>query len=535
MNRSLTATTALLLVTSVGVAACSSDAKKDPGAAPTGSGAQAAACEGTPTPGGTLVAAKQNETLSLSPYNTPGGFGDTEALNMIYEGLVRMDPSGKTQDIVPAIAEKWETAADGKSYTFHLRGNAKFSDGAPVTAADVKYSLDTWADPKKNSWAAFAAGYKSATVLDPATVRIDLSEPTGGFLYSLAMVAASILPAKAEAQGKAFFEKPVGSGPFKVLSWTKGSSITFGKNDQYWEPGVPRLDKIVVNFVTDDNTRMLALRSGQAQLVDSVPFAQSASLQSEKGVHIDAFKIASWILLSLNHQKPQFKDLGVRQALSSAIDRAAVNEKIYNGLGEIPNSPLPRLKYDASDSEVAPAAFDVAKAKDLMAKSGFADGFKAKLEYPSGNAAFQSLALVLKEAWSQLGVDLSLHPEDQATLSKSFNGGTYDVILPYAFAASDVPIPDEFATFYAIPGGTNGFFSWWSDPKIAAMTTAFVHTTDEASRAEQWPKIQAALQEQQPVINVLDLPLLEARRDAVCDFAANATGNSSFGRTWLVK
>ncbi|RNL62527.1 ABC transporter substrate-binding protein [Nocardioides marmoriginsengisoli] len=534
MKKSISISMAAVLAATIGLSACSSDDKDPDKATLPSAGAESAACQGEPKTGGKLVAAKQNETLSLSPYNTPGGFGDTEAINMIFEGLVRMDPTGATQDIVPAIAEKWTVAPDGKSYTFNIRSNAAFSNGDPVTAADVKYSLDTWADPEKNSWATFAAGYKGTTVIDPATVRIDLSEPTGGFLYSLAMISASILPEKlAKAQGADFFEKPIGSGPFQVATWNKGSSISYTRNEHYWEEGVPKLDEVLVNFVTDDNTRMLALRSGEAQLVDSVPFAQVTSLQKQKDVKLDALTIASWILLSINNKKPQFKDVQVRQALSLAIDREGVNKSIYSGLGELPNSALPRLKYDAPDSEIPPTPYDVEKAKSLIAGSDFADGFKARLEFPSGNAAFQSLALVLQSAWAEIGVELTLHPEDQATLSKSFNGGTYDLILPYAFAASDVPIPDEFGAFYAIPGGTNGFFTWWADPAIEALTKTFVHTTDEASRAEQWPKIQAALLEQQPAINVLDLPLLEARQQNVCDFKANATGNSSLGLTWI--
>lgn len=493
-------------------------------------------CEGTPTPGGTLIAARQNQTLSLSPYNTPGGWGDGEAINLIYEGLVRMDPSGKGSDIVPAIADKWTVAADGLSYDFHIRDNAKFSNGDPITAEDVKFTLDMWADPKQDQWAAFAAGYKSTDVLDASDVRINLSEVTGGFLYQLAMVAAVILPAKlVKAQGAAFFEKPVGSGPFMLDSWKKGSSITFVKNPNYWQPDRPLLDKVVFNFVTDDNTRILALNGGQAQSIDSVPWSQVEALQHASGVMVDAFKIPSWILLSVNHKKAEFKDVSVRQALNLSIDREAINKKIYQGLGTVPNSFLPQLHYDGNDSAVPPFAFDVAKAKSLMAGSAFPSGFKATLEFPSGSTAFQALAVVLQAEWAEIGVTVELRPEDQATLSKNFTGGTYDIMLPYALAASDVPIPDEFATFYGMPGSTNGFFTWWSDPTIESMVKEFIHTADDATRAQQWPKIQAAMAEQLPALNVLDLPLVKARAANVCDDVTNPIGYDTLLTAWIAK
>lgn len=494
------------------------------------------ACATSPTAGGTLTAARQNETLSLSPYKTPGGWGDGSAQALIYRGLVQLDPTGATKDVVPAISDTWTVAPDGLSYTFHIRDGAKFSNGDPVTADDVKASLDRFADPDIDTFASFATGYKSTTVVDPQHVRVDLTEPTGAFLDELAFLPAVILPNKlVEEQGDAFYENPVGAGPYKLDQWTKGSSISFAKNENYWESGKPLLDKVVYNFVTDDSARLLQLQSGEAQMIDFVPFAQATSLQSTDGVAIDPAEIPSWILLSLNNQKAPLADQKVRQALSYAIDRDAVNEKIYAGLGKTPNSILPHLNLDGTDADVPPVTYDLEKAKSLMAESGFPDGFDATLEFPSGSTAFQSLAAVLQAEWEPLGVNLTLKPEDQATLSKNFTGGTYDIALPYATAASDLIVPDEFGTFYAVPGSTNGFFTWWEDSDIAKMMTEFVHTTDDASRAEQWPKIQAALLEQQPAINVLDLPLLQGRQNNVCDAQLNPIGYNTLLNTWVAQ
>lgn len=492
-------------------------------------------CASTPTPGGTLVVARQNETLSLSPYFTPGGWGDASVVALIYQGLVMYDPTGKTKDVVPAVADSWTFSPDGLSITFHIREGVKFSNGDLITAEDVQKSLDNFADPEVNAFAAISVGYKSSTVVDPENVRVDLTVPTGGFLDALAMVGASILPMKlVEAQGEAFYENPVASGPYKLDEWSKGSSVSFAKNENYWEPGVPLLDGVVYNFVTDDNARVLQLQSGQAQLIDFIPFSQVTALQSTEGVEIDPAEIPSWILLSLNHQKAPFKDVKVRQALSYAIDRDAINEKIYAGFGEVPNSILPRLNLDGTDAEVPPVTFDLAKAQELMAQSGFPDGFEATLEFPGSSTAFQSLAVVLQSQWEPLGVTLKLLPGDQGTLSKSFTGGTYDIALPYATAASDVVVPDEFGGFYATPG-TNGFFTWWTDSDIEGMMTEFMQTTDNALRAEQWPKIQAAMLAQQPAINVLNLPLLQGREDNVCNAELNAIGYNLFLNTWIVQ
>ena len=491
-------------------------------------------CTTTPIAGGSIIVAKQNETLSLSPYSTPGGFGDTEALNMIFETLIRMDPTGESQDLVGGVADEWSSSEDGLSHTFHIREGATFSNGRQINANDVKYTLDNWSNPEVSQWASFARGYDSTTVVDASTVQVNMTEPIGGFLYSLAMVTAGIIPQEeAEAAGDSFFDAPIGSGPFVVDEWVKGSSISFVKNEGYWDASGPLLESVEFRFVTDDNNRTLALRSGDVQMVDNVPWSQVEALQSEPSVTIDEFSIPSWILLSLNNQQGPFADQNVRQALSLAIDRDGVNEKIYFGLGESPNSVLPRLRFDADASEIAPTAFDLTEAKALIAASDYPDGFEATLEYPSGNAAFDSLAAVLQGSWAELGVKIELLPEDQATLSKNFTGGTYDIMLPYSFAASDVPIPDEFAEFYGVQGGTNGFFTWWNDPEIEAMVLDFTGTIDDEQRAAKWPAIQEAMLDAQPAINVLNLPLVNGHLNSVCGFTTNPIGQSTFTTTWI--
>lgn len=524
----------LLAPGSAGAVAASPRTAAPPSAVPDAA-ASAAACSGMPSAGGTLTFAVENQTLSLDPYNTPGGFGDGEAQSLIYQGLVRLDPTGKTLQVVPAIADKWTISNDGKSYTFHIRKGLTFSNGQPVTGADVKNALDSWANPTLDQYASsFSQGYKSATVLNASEVRVNLSEPVNGFLYYLAMPPAEIYPAAlAKAQGQAFWNHPIGSGPFVLQSWAKGSSITFAKNTKYWQPGHPLLNKVVFNFVTDDNTRLLDLENGQAQVIDSLPFDQVSSLKAHNNLVVAPYKIPSWILLAVNNQKTPLNKVAVRQALSYAIDRSAINQKVYSGLATVPNSVLPHLEFDAPDSQVPADAYNLAKAEQLMKKAGVPKGLSLTFEYPSGNPELASVALVLQQEWAQLGVKLTLRAEEQATLSKDFTGGTYDLMIPYALAVSDVVIPQEFASLYALPSNSHGFYSWWSDPSIASMVGQLDH--GKVNQATLWPKIQAALQTQQPALNVLDLPFLEGLSSNVCANYLTPIGYESLIDTWVAK
>jgi peptide/nickel transport system substrate-binding protein len=494
----------------------------------------AAVCQGTPTPGGTFTMAVQNQTLSLDPYNTPGGFGDGEAQSLIMQGLVELDPTGKSRTIYPAISDSWQISNGGKTYTFHIRSGVTFSNGQPITATDIQSALNDWANPKVDEYASsFSQGYVSTTVLSSSEVQVNLSTPVGGLLYYLAMPPAAIYPASlAQSQGAAFWNNPVGSGPFTLQSWVKGSSITFVKNPTFWNTGHPLLNKVVFNFVTDANTRLLDLESGQAQVIDSVPFDQVSSLKAHKNLTVTPYKIPSWVLLSLNNKKAPFNNVKVRNALSDAIDRNLLNKEVYGGLATVPNSVLPQLQLDGTNHQVPADKFNLKKAKQLMSSAGKSKGFSATLQYPNGDPEFASLALVLQQEWMQLGIKLTLRSEDQATLSKNFTSGAYDMIMPYALAVSDVVIPDEFASLYAIPSATHGFFSWWSNATIAAMVKKLDHGP-VAQRAALWLKIQAAMQAQQPVLNVLDLPFVEGLQTNICSNNLTPIGYESLINTWI--
>jgi peptide/nickel transport system substrate-binding protein len=240
--------------------------------------------------------------------------------------------------------------------------------------------------------------------------------------------------------------------------------------------------------------------------------------------------------LWLNHKRAPLADLDVRQAMQYALDRNEINRAIFRGVGTIPNSQLPTLKYDAPASQVKPYAFDVAKAKQLIGQSKFPKGFDVSLGYPAGYDYYKQLGLFLQNAWGQLGIKVKLNELDQASLSDRFYKGNYDMVFPYSQFTSDLPVPDEYAQFVAEPkSGLNGFFSFWKDASITDMVRTFVATTDDAARAQQWPQIQQALNEQTPFINVMDLPFINAHANNLCGTDVDALGSDHLENAWLAK
>lgn len=495
-------------------------------------------CAATPTRGGSLVYERQAATETLDPLNPKNGNGDIFAYNQIYSGLVRSDPTGQTNKIVPSLAQSWTVSSDGKTYTFHLRPGIKFSNGQPVTANDVAWTLNRFGNPKINSiMAAVAGGFGNAIAVNNSTVRVHLTRPVAAFLYDISIWPAFILPKNlVEKEGSAFYNHPVGTGPFMVKNFVKGSYITFVRNPYYWEKGKPYLNSVRYNFVGDSNTRILAVESGSAQEMDVVPFSQVNTLRSNKNIVLQSAKVPLFLGLWLNHARAPFDDLNVRRAIQYAINRPLINKSIFDGLGQIANSVLMSFAMDAPDSAVKPYPYDVAKAKALMAKSKFPHGFSTTLMYPSGTDFYSQLALALQQQLGAIGIKVKLIQQDTATVTNAWFTRKYDMVFPFASFTSDITVPDEYADFLANWGnGFNGFDSNWRDPTINKMVLHFESTLNQSQRTQQWAQIQKALLNETPVMNVLSLPFLNAHRANVCGTYLDGLGSDHLEDTWLAK
>jgi peptide/nickel transport system substrate-binding protein len=499
---------------------------------------KSAACQRAPANGGTLVYERQAATETLDPLNPKNGNGDIFTYNQIYSGLVRSDPTGQTNNIVPSLAERWTISPDGKTYTFYLRPGLKFSNGQPLTAEDVAWTLNRFGNPKINSiMAAVAGGFGNATVVDNTTVRVQLTRPVAAFLYDISIWPAFILPKNlVEKEGAAFYNHPVGTGPFKVQNYVKGSYITLVRNPYYWEPGKPYLNSVRYNFVSDSNTRILAVESGSAQEMDVVPFSQVNTLRSNKNVAVQSAKVPLFLGLWLNHARAPFADLNVRKAIQYAIERPLINKEIFDNLGTIPNTVLMSFALDAPDSVVKPYPYDVTKAKALMAQSKFPHGFSTTLTYPSGTDFYEQLALALQQEFGAIGIKVKLVTQDTATVTNDWFTRAYDMIFPFASFTSDITVPDEYADFLANWGnGFMGFDSNWRDPAINAMVLKFESTLNQSQRATEWPQIQQALMNVTPVMNVLSLPFVNAHRANVCGTYLDGLGSDHLEDTWIAK
>ncbi|HKZ12500.1 MAG TPA: ABC transporter substrate-binding protein [Solirubrobacterales bacterium] len=496
-----------------------------------------AACEEEPVAGGSLVYSRQLETVTLNPREIKNGNGDIFAQEMIFSGIVRNDPNG-TDKVVPGLAESWDISKDGLTYTFHLRPGLKYSDGSPLSAEDIAWNLEQFADPEVNiSLAGVAAGMESVKATNAKTVVVKLEHPVAAFLYNLAIFPAFIVDkAKLEAEGAAYWKHPVGTGPFMVKEFANGSHITFEKNPYYFEKGKPYLQTMRWNFVPNSNTRVLALKSGEAQLADGIPFAQVESLQGESNLGIQEVELPQAVILIANNRIKPLGDVHVRRALSLAINREQLNEAVFRGTGTVPNSVLMNFELDASDQEVPPFEYDVAKAKEEMAASKFPKGFSVKLQYPAGSDYFKQMSLLIQSELKEIGVDLKLEELESAAVAEKWFGGEFEMTFPFVGTSSDVPVPDEYASFYALPAAElNGFKSYWTNKEAEGLVEKFISSTNEAGRKAEWKKIQELFNEEMPSLNVMDFPLINGHQSNICGTKANGLGVDQLQETWIAE
>ena len=526
--------TATLVAALLGVAACSggsSDDKKT--AAPDSK--DNTACKAAPVSGGSLTYARSQETLTLNPIAIRNGNGDIFADGLIYQGLVQYDPKG-TDKIVGGVSDTWEVSPDGKTYTFHLRKDVKFSNGDPVTAEDVKFSLDRFGNPDINQVLGnLAVGYGSSKILADDSVQISLTQTVPSFLDNIAVFPAFIVPKKlVEEQGDNFWKKPVGSGPYAVKNFAGGSRLELTRNEHYWEEGKPYIDDVTFNFATDSNSRLLSLESGDAQMADGIEPAQIDKVNKNPKLGLKGEPGPQWIALFLNEKKGEFADKKVRQAINTVLDREAINKQIFGGLATVPNSVFAKLRYDAPTSEVPAFTKDVAKAKKLMSESGFPDGFSTELAFPAGTEFFNQVSLAVQQQLAEIGITVSLKKIDPATMVEDWRDEKYDITFAFPGVSSDIAVPDEYAVFYGDPETNNAFHTSWKNADVAAKVKEFISTPDEAARAEQWPVIQKLFNDELPSINILNLPFFVAHDTTVCGTGVNALGVDQLQEAWLV-
>jgi peptide/nickel transport system substrate-binding protein len=474
--------------------------------APATSGSAAAPTTAAAAPTTAAAAGGKGKTLKMArnaePFSPliPWQIDDNPALFIsvnMYDTLLRTTKDGLS--VEPGLATKWESTPDGLTWTFTIRDGLKFSDGTPVKGNDFVTSLKQVAQGAKSAWKDNYKAIKDVQAPDDKTVKVLLNEPHAPILSELAMFCAAILPADmAKASDADGFDatKSKGTGAYMLNGWKKGEPLVLTRNPNYWK-GTPTVDTVTVEYVADDNARILKLQGGETDVIDFVPLSQLASLSQQPNLKTQAFVIQQFAALIMNITFKPLDDVKIRQALNYALDKDAILKAVYFGQAKAMTSPIPPGTY--WDKTLTGYPFDLAKAKQLMAASSSPSGFTVDYTIASGDNVNQQIATIAKDQWSKIGVTVNIQQQERSVVRQAYRDGKL-AITPGGWT-NDMNDPTEIVN-YEMRGGASPFAIWtrYNNPDLNAKITAADLEQDPKKREVAYSDLQKTYLNDAPLV-----------------------------------
>ncbi len=383
------------------------------GQQPTNAAPAAATTAASGKVGGDVTVAQSSDATSLDPAHTTATV-DSEIFGSIYDRLVTLDDQN---NVAPQLALSWEAAQDQMSWTLKLRQGVKFHDGTDFNADAVKVNIERYIDPAQNSPRKGEIPYVTGvTALDPYTARIELSQPFVILMYSLTGTTGFMVsPAAIAKYGADLASNPVGSGPFVFKEWIKNDHVSATRNPNYWKQGLPYLSSVSYKGIADQSVTLNGMRANNIQATYGIAAKDVATVQSDPEFRLILKASTSVSSLRLNAASPPFDKKELRQAISWAIDRAAIEKALFYGTGVPANSFLGPQNLGYNSDIKLYTTRDPAQAKQLLATGGQPNGFSFDAQTTNAPEAL-SLAQAVKSQLEDIGVTMNLQLVDGVTL-----------------------------------------------------------------------------------------------------------------------
>jgi len=469
--------------------------------------------------GGSMIVTYKDDISTLDPaigYD----WQNWSMIKALFNGL--MDYEAGTYNLEPDLAKSFTISSDGKVYTFKLREDVKFHNGRKLTAEDIKYSIERAINPKTQSpgqgffWsikgfdemvAGKATELSGMTVVDPYTLKIELSRPDATFLHVMAINFAFAVPKEEiEKYGQDFGTHPVGTGAFEMKEWRLGQRVVYERNPDYYKTGLPRLDKIIFEVGQEPTVALLRLQQGEVDILgDGIPPARFLQVKNDPknaDLIIEGGQLHTGYV-SMNVRIKPFDNRKVRQAVNMAINKQRIC-KIINNRAVPANQPLPPA-MPGYDKNYKGYPFDPAKAKALLAEAGFANGFTTEL-YANNTDPNPRIAQAIQRDLAEIGITAEIKTLAQSTVIAA--GGEEDQ-APMIWSGgmawiADFPDPSNFygpilGCGGAVKGGWN--WAWYCNEKLDALAAKADAMSDPAMKTEReelWRSIFIELMEDAP-------------------------------------
>jgi peptide/nickel transport system substrate-binding protein len=450
----------------------------------------------------------------FDPAETQGIITPFMVLYALHDAMVKPMP-GKLQE--PCLAESWIESTDAKSYEFVIRKGAKFHNGDPVTAEDVKFSFERYKGAAHDLMKSKVAGIETP---DPQRVVFKLKEPWPDFLtfYSSASGSGWVVPKKyVEKVGDEGFKKaPIGAGPYKFVSFNPGVELVLEAFEGYWRK-VPSVKTLVMKVIPDEATRLAALKRGEVDIAYSVRGELAQEIEQTKGLTLKPVVLQgpNWLYFPEQWDpKSPFSNLKVRQAINFAIDRQGMSEALFRGKCKITNNAVVPYTFEYY-WQPPDAVYDPEKAKKLMAEAGYPNGFDAGIM--TCDSSYANMAEVSVDNLQAIGIKIKLQPIERAGFFAGYGSKKYPKGIIQAASAAFGNAATRMASFVV----KDGAFCYGNYPDIDELFPKQAEELDKKKRGEILDKMQQLVDEKAMYAPIWQLAFLSGVGPRV--------GESAFG------
>jgi peptide/nickel transport system substrate-binding protein len=467
--------------------------------------------DGGEAPAQELIIVSQSDVVSLDPH----GSNDSPSSNVrtkMYENLVSFNADMELQ---PELATSWEPL-DELTWEFQLRENVTFHDGTPFTAEAVQANLERVIDPEMASQRAFLfTMLDEVTVVDDFTVRISTQFPFAPLLSHLAHDAAGLAsPAALEEAGYDEVE-PIGTGPFRFVSWDPGNEVILERNDAYWGD-LPNPDRVVFRVVPEESTRLALVERGDAHVAEILQPASMGRVEASDGMNLRLFDTLSLNYIGFNVEKEPYDDARVRRAISMATDVEAMIDGIVEGAGTRAVGPISEAVV-GFHPDLEPLPYDVEMAQELMAEAGLEDGFSTTL-WTNDNPTRIAIAEIVQNNLAELNIDVEIEVLEWGAYLDQTAEGLHDMfILGWVTVTGDADY-GMYALLHSSNKGAAGNRSFYENEEVDRLLDQGRRETDPEERVELYREVQEILIQDAPMLNLYHPQWMIAVADEVSGY-----------------
>jgi len=403
----------------------------------------------------TIVVSQGSDVLTLDPMLDTSPIG-VNVFRNVFDALTRIEADGS---VTPLLAVSWSASEDTKTWEFTIRTNAKFHDGQPITADDIVWNYKRLLGEMKSPVRSYISKLTSVEVSAPNTVRFVLSEPFAPFDRQVSLISIISKRAFEEIGAAKFALAPIGSGPFKVVRWVKDDRVELAAVNDYWA-GAPKIKTLIFKPVPSETTRAAALSSGELDVVPILPPALVASLGNRRGLRIERVASNKVVYVGFDVKNPLLSDVRIRQAVDLAIDRNALSSRLLRGLGKPSGQVVAPVTFGYA-TDIEPSPFDPARAKQLVAASGY-KGDKIGLQYPNNNLAFgEEVAQAIANFLGRVGINVELQGMEYSAFFPLWANRKLNSLHLFAYGPSIMDADLIIGSLYDSSGRV-----YWTDPKV---------------------------------------------------------------------